>query len=41
MSFRPSLKINPNVITWAIKRSGKTDAEINKKFPKIEQWIEV
>ena len=40
MSFRPSLKINPDVITWAIKRSGKTDAEINKKFPKVEQWID-
>ena len=33
-------KINPDLIRWAIKRSGTELTGLKTRFPKIEQWIE-
>lgn len=33
-------KINPDLIRWAIKRSGAELDGLKTRFPKIEQWIE-
>ena len=33
-------KLNPEVIKWAIHRSGLTDEQVLKAFPKLSQWID-
>ena len=34
------MKLNPQVLLWAVKRSGLTEAQIAREFPKFPQWIE-
>jgi Zn-dependent peptidase ImmA (M78 family) len=33
------ITVNPNLIRWAIDRSGLTVQDLQEKFPKIEDWI--
>ena len=33
-------KINPALLIWAVKRSGKSIDSLKNKFPKISEWIE-
>ncbi|EGY78648.1 hypothetical protein HMPREF9129_1662, partial [Peptoniphilus indolicus ATCC 29427] len=39
MTQEKGVKINPDVLKWAIKESGKSEFEIINKFPKIDNWI--
>jgi len=32
--------VRPEVLTWAVARSGLSDATLAKRFPKLGQWIE-
>ncbi|STC68529.1 ImmA/IrrE family metallo-endopeptidase [Corynebacterium pilosum] len=36
----PRVAISPSVLTWATRRTGLTDNELSKKFPKFEEWLE-
>lgn len=33
------VKVEQKVLNWAIMQSGKDDIDINKKFPKYEEWL--
>ena len=33
------VEVQPNLLTWAIKRSGKSASALYKKFPKLALWI--
>jgi Zn-dependent peptidase ImmA (M78 family) len=32
--------VRPELLTWAVVRSGLSDATLARRFPKLEQWIE-
>lgn len=34
------IDVRPELLTWAVVRSGLSDATLAKRFPKLEQWIE-
>ena len=39
MANKLRIKIEPEIIKWAIKESGKSEDEILEKFPNIVGWI--
>ena len=34
------VSVKPDLLRWAIERSGKGDEELKKKFPKLQEWLE-
>lgn len=34
------IKVNPDILIWAINESGKSEDEIQDKFPNLYKWIE-
>ncbi len=34
-----NVEVNPILLKWAIQRSGHLEAELEERFPKLQQWI--